>query len=400
MPDKNYTFQLLTVDSSRTSKIQTEEQMLYSLMSNNDLWNSPKLHKNKIEWGGLSVTVTEVDMKGTSESPQKAFTISSVGHIEPLEKFRLPLTSHIQKQDFSLVYILTDEISEQIACEIYPKLNRIENRLRHYLIKFFVTKLGPDWWRLTADAEMQKKAHQRRNNERVFSQHIDNKAYLIDFFELGKIVYAQTSGYIEKDDIISKLMSLDESVEALKRFKEELQSNYTKYFKETFKDKGFQDKWIRLEEIRHKVAHNNLFVHEDLIKANEYIDSLQSIIDEAEQKIDEVAFSKGEQAAIQESIMESLSQPVTSPTGQFSAITKEILLDELEKQERIEREHGGYVGLSRFVKICLGDQGYDYVSSYNIINELVEAKELELYDKSTADGYPARAIRRMKIAED
>lgn len=391
----NFIFEILAVDSTRTSKIQTEDQMLYSLMSNNDLWSSPKLHKNKIECGGLSISVSEVDMKGASESRQKAFLINSAGPLEPLEKFRLPLTSHIQKQDFALVYILSDEVSEQIAREIYPKLNRIENRLRRYLIKFFVTKLGPDWWRLTADAEMQKKAHQRRNNERVFSQHIDNKAYLIDFNELGKIVYAQSSGYIDKDDIINKVMSLDDSIDALKRLKEEVQSNYTKYFKETFKDKAFQDKWVRLEEIRHKVAHNNLFINDDLVRADEYIANLKTIIDEAEHKIDEVVFSQGEQAAIQESIIESLSQPIVTSANLYSAITEQILLTELEKRERREEEHGGYVGLSRFVKIYLGDQGYDYASSYDIINELVERKIVEIYDKQTAEGYPARAIRKM-----
>ena len=42
-----------------------------------------------------------------------------------------------------------------------------------------------------------------------------------------------------------------------------LETNYIKFFQDTFKDKGFQDKWTQLEEIRHKVAHSNLFTIED-----------------------------------------------------------------------------------------------------------------------------------------
>jgi hypothetical protein len=309
MTTETFTYEILCVDSASSSKVKTNEQFAYSLLSNSELWNNPKynLKQHRIDDTKFSVTISNVDTKSAPDfAPQNSFRVSVVGQFDALEKARLPLITHVKKQDIPVVYVLTDEISEQIAQQIYPRINKVENRLRRYLIKFFATKLGSDWWRLTADSEMQFKAQQRRNNELVFSPHVDNKAYLIDFGELGKIVYIQSSGFINKEDIIKKVMSLGNDVESIIRLKEELQSNYTKYFKSTFKDRSFQEKWERVEKIRHKVAHNNLFTKEDLDQAIKLSEELIKIIEDADQKVDEVVFSKGEQEAIQEAIIESL----------------------------------------------------------------------------------------------
>lgn len=397
-----FTFEILCVDSENISKIQTTEQLLYSLLSNGDLWTSPELNltRHQIKASGLSVTVNNIDVQGAPDFvPQKAFRLDTEGEFDALEKFRLPLVAHIRHQNIGLVYVLRDEISEDIAFDIYPWINGAENRLRGYLIKFFVTKLGPDWWKLTADVEMQKKAQQRRNNERVFSQYVDNKAYLIDFGEIGKIVYAQSSGFLDKEAIIDRVMNLDHTADAITRLQQELQTNYTKFFKETFKDKGFQDKWIQLEEIRRKVAHSNLFTIEDRAKADELTDSLYEIINEAEKGIDKVVFSTGEQVAIQEAIIESLSQPSTPSYGFYAPITEETLLIELAGQEQFSESRGGYVGLSHFVKVHLGYQNYDYATSYYVINEMVRRGIVEIYDTTSLLGYPARAIRRIEGTE-
>jgi hypothetical protein len=403
MSNDTFAFEILCVDSENISKIQTVEQLLHSLMSNGDLWGSQavKLNQLNLESTDLSVSVNVVDVKGPPDfQSQKAFRIDAKGKFAGLEAFRFPLVAHLRKHDIGLVYILWDEVSEEIACDIYPWVRGVENRLRGYLIKFFVTKLGPDWWKLTADVEMQKKAHQRRNNERVFSQHIDNKAYLIDFGEIGRIVYAQSSGFLDKEAIIDRVMKLEHTADAIARLQQELQSNYTKFFKETFKDKGFQDKWIQLEEIRHKVAHSNLFTIEDRTKADELTDSLYKIINEAERGIDAVVFSTGEQVAIQEAIIESLSQPSTPSYGSYTPnlydpISEEELLRQLALQEQYSESTGGFVGLAHFVKVRLGNKAYDYATSYALIEDLERRGVLEVYDTYSSSGYPARAIRRI-----
>ena len=115
--------------------------------------------------------------------------------------------------------------------------------------------------------------------------------YLIDFGELGKMVYSLSSGYINKDDILNKLLNIEESVDALKELKNELQSNYNKFFKDTFKDKQFQKKWESIEKLRHKVAHNNLFIQEDLTKGKRDCEELIKIIEEANKAMEQINFT-------------------------------------------------------------------------------------------------------------
>ena len=173
-----------------------------------------------------------IDAKRASEIvPQKAFLIEVESEFAALEKFRLPLIAHIRAQEIRLVYILRDEVSEKIARDIYPLLNRVENRLRGYLIKFFVTKLGPDWWKLTADEEMQKKLIKEKTIKGFFSQHIDNKAYLIDFGEIGKIVYAQSSGFIKKEAIVDRVMALEPTADAVKELQKDLETIISSFSK-------------------------------------------------------------------------------------------------------------------------------------------------------------------------
>ena len=145
------------------------------------------------------------------------------------------LLKYLKTLNFDSLHVLEDHISLRIAQSIYPGIYKVESFLRKYVIKFFAIKLGPEWWNLTADSEMQKKTIQRKNNETIFSEFVDNKVYLIDFGELGKLIYSQSSGNLSKDDIINKVMKLEDTADALKKFKDEIQTNYNKFFKNTFK---------------------------------------------------------------------------------------------------------------------------------------------------------------------
>ena len=109
---------------------------------------------------------------------------------------------------------------------------------RGYLIRFMATRIGPRWWELTASSEMTAKANMRKKNERVFGKHIENSAFLIDFDELGEIIYEQSSGNLTREDIVSRVSSLAETPEAIRSLKQELRTNYHKFFKESFADKN------------------------------------------------------------------------------------------------------------------------------------------------------------------
>jgi hypothetical protein len=308
-------YELLCIDSTKASKIRTVAQFAYSFMANDDLLQSPKIDAKQRQVSNAQITIGIDAIDTNAENIiQHAFLVRATASYGELEPVRIRLLTHIRAHGFQTVYVLADEISEQIAQRIYPRINRIENRLRKYLIKFFATKLGTDWWRLTADADMQIKVQQRKNNEIYFAQHVDNRIYLIDFGELGKIVYTQSSGFISKEDIIKKIMSLQPEGSAVNQLKSEIQSNYTKYFKQTFKEAAFQSKWEELEKIRHKVAHNNLFTGGDLDQALRLADELEQIIEQADSQILKIVLSPNEREAIEDIIVESIiaEDPVSS----------------------------------------------------------------------------------------
>src|SRR5437016_2464211 len=135
---------------------------------------------------------------------------------------------------------------------------------------------------MTASSEMTDKAKTRKKNERIFGKHIENSAYLIDFDDLGEIVYEQCSGFLTRDDIVKRIAAVPETPDAIHALKQELQSNYLKLFKESFADKNFKDKWKQFEELRNRIAHNNLFTADDLKKGNLLADEITKIISDAD----------------------------------------------------------------------------------------------------------------------
>jgi hypothetical protein len=253
------------------------------------------------------------------------------------------------------------------------------------------TRIGPRWWEATASGEWRKKVSERKNNETVFSKYVDSNAYLIDFSDLGKMVYEQSSGFNSKDDVIRKITECDETPEAIKRLKEELKSNYQKFFKQHFRDNDFQQKWEKLQWYRNKVAHNNLFVDEDAVTAKEIAASLLAIIKTASDEIPNIQIEEAERAAIRESIVEKGLA--------FEVVTEEKFMYELARAEQYFDEPGKYVGLSHFIKGHLGPMGYDYASSYSVAEKLQALGRLEFYKaKHPTDEYEVTAVRATEVS--
>jgi hypothetical protein len=386
-------FEVLCVDVKKDSGILKEDNILYSLMGNSNLFSDPIKKKNSINDSGTGITlrVSKVDSQdGSDEAIKVSYIINIEGNYNSLEPFRLKLILHLNNY-FNTVYIVNDDVSYNIACELYPEVNKVENALRKYLVKFFVTKLGSDWWSVTADSEMHKKASFRKNNENIFGHHIDNRVYLVDFGELGKIVYQQSSGFINKEDIVSKIMAIEETSEAIKTFKGQLQNNYTKFFKDTFKDNGFQQKWEKIEKIRHKIAHNSLFSNSDFEEARKLCDDVYNIINNANKSVESIVFSSDEKEALRDNIVQN---------NAYKVITESELLSKLKSSEEWAAERHlnglgeGFVGHSSFVKNYLGQAGYDIGSSFRVLSDLIGKSEVEMYDfVGSKNDYPVKAIK-------
>lgn len=384
-------YEVLCVDNIGNCVVKTEKAFCYALLSHSDLFVSAKLsHDDQIEdkKNNLEIKVAKIDPDDDiKEDLRNSFMVRVKAPYKNIEPFRLRLLTHLKELKFEHLYVLNDDASSEIAKDIYPAINSVENALRRYLIKFLVTKLGPNWWSLTADAEMKKKVVSRKNNESNFSKKADSKAYLIDFGELGKIVYAQSSGFISRDDIYTRVMEMEETSEAVSALKVELQSNYNKFFKESFKDKNFQQKWEELEKIRHKVAHNSLFIEGDRINAIRLTGELISIIEDADEKIAAISFSSDDREAIQGYIASESSLKV---------ITREEMITKLKTSMKFTRDKDyDFLGLKSFVVNYLGNAGFDFKSSYDVIDQLEQDGVIELYEHQ-GDGHE-RAVKAIKI---
>ncbi len=325
----------------------------------------------------MSLTVEEVEEASSSAKSQgedlgRAFLLALNGRYEDVEPIREPLAALLKHEGFDLLYVLRDEVSEHIACKLYPLLYRIENLLRGYLIRFMATRVGPGWWELTASSEMTEKAKARKKNERAFGKHIDNSAFLIDFDELGEMVYEQSSGFLTREDVVARVSSLPETPEAIKALKQELQSNYHKLFKESFADKDFKDKWKQFETLRNKIAHNNLFTAEDLLAGERLAREITDIITAADAQAAKLVITTEEREAIKEQVAKASS-------WQTAELNEVAFLAELDRVQRVFAARNGFVGLTYFVNNILIPKRYSYASSRAMIEQLKNTGQIEVY---------------------
>jgi hypothetical protein len=320
---------------------------------------------------------------------------------ESLEAFRKPLLIHLKNRlSFNNIRILKDDISTRIANEIYPLINNVENTLRRFIAIFFTQKIGVDWFNLTVPQLIKNKITNRKNNEVVFAPLIDNDVTLIDFDDLGEIIYKQNTGFNTQENILEKIMSVS-TADELSIFKQEVQTNYTKYFKDSFQQHGFDKKWKDLFNIRNKVAHNNLFVTTDLESAKSLETELIKIIKDAESNINSFKLSVEEQQSILQATITSDKEyrqtneeqdvagvkvvgkmDLSAYEEPVSVITEDELIKLLKTAEKSGQTKGyKFIGLKSFVTKYLPQKGYYATSiSYSMINILKEKSKVEIYD--------------------
>ncbi|MEG4084764.1 Swt1 family HEPN domain-containing protein [Microcoleus sp. POL10_C6] len=378
--DNNLKFEILALNRPEQSSILSECELLYSLRSKSLLWKTPSFDETNLR---ITENTNTLEVKGVKANtgideefskyaePSQAFLVTVTGNSDWLEPKRKLIVEFLQQQKFNHLYVLIDQVSEQIACEIYPLIYKVENLLRAYIVKFMTTRMSPKWWDDTATNDLKQKVKDRKNNEKEFAEYIDNKIYLIDFSDVGKLIYFHSTGFTSKEDIISKISEIEETPEAIRKLKQEIQTNYQRFFKDSFKNKNFQQKWEELEKIRHKVAHNNLFTNSDLEKGKQLAKELLEIIDTAIKSVDEVTLRPEEVEAIQESF----------PTQEsFTEITEGELLTELREQEGYySNRPNAFVSLSRFVTIHLSGKSYSVPSTYRLVKELEAQQKVEVY---------------------
>lgn len=422
---KEFTFELLIIDPSGNSEIQSPKSLLYGLLSTEKLWENPEEVEEKgkkyINDKNLTLKIKPVDTSSVLYNLYEAAFILKIesGDFEKLEKFRYLLVVHLKSRlRFEHIRILTDDISTEISNKIYPLINELENILRRYLAKFFTQKVGLDWWKQAVPDKVIEKTKMRQDNENVFSKIVETDMTLIDFNDLGEIIYKHKLGFNKPENLTDKILSIS-STEELQKLQQDLDGNYNRFFKQHFQTFSFDSKWKQLFQLRNKVAHNNLFIKSDLDNAIKLHAEIKDIILKAEDKIDDFRFSVEEQEAMIKTSSENIasSQPRTEElitnikiVGKIDLpekldndneiISEETLLKELIRAEdSLKYKNLTFIGLKSFVTNVLASKGYSFGPTYAQINVLKDKGKIEIYDVENDNEnstWPVKAIRLVK----
>jgi len=417
-----YRFQLLAIDTVGESEIESLNALKHGILSSDKLLKNLNIQEsdNRIilqdTQAEVSITISMVDTSQVlNDLIDAAFIVSLEGeNSETIEAMRTPLLVHLRKRLlFSNLRILIDDVSANIAQSIYPIINDVELRLRKYLMQFFIQKVGVNWWQLTAPRPFIEKVNSRRFKFKDLSEYVTLDVSLIDFDDLGELIYKHNTGFQRSEALIEKIKQVN-TIEELRLLKSELENNYTRFFKETFQDKDFEKKWLSMIDVRNRVAHNSYFTNDDLRFAQSLHNELVAIIENAETQITSFRFSIEEQQIIRERTIqmaaenEEESEIRTGPTGlkilgkiqlpesqTTKIITEDDLVDELYNAlEKAKHENYPYLGLKYFVTKYLSDKGYATGPSYALVNILKDKGFVDFYDVTPPGlSYPVKALR-------
>lgn len=413
-------FELFCIDPE---DIKNELALAQALCFSNNLWNgkNPKIENEKSririkeDETGINIIIKATDISNAlTNYYEVAFVLNIFSDdFEAIEGIRIKILNHLKHTlKFNHIRLLTDDISTYIANKLYPEINKIENLLRRYLIKFFIQRVGFEWWETTANKNMIEKVKMRKADKRdEISLLIDDEVRYVDFDDLGELIYKQSSGYNNPDKIVNRLLNISNNEDFI-NLQNELQSNYTKYFKENFYEKQFEQKWRDIIKLRHKVAHHGIFYKHELNYGLEILKSLTEIISTAEKLIDNVVFSIEDKEALRNAKIEAnqeeniqrddlkiigrieVGSTYNKYENSYSDIEEDDMLYELEVLQK--NKWNRFIGLRWFTTEYLANKNYSISTSFILINILIDKGKIIKYDVNSPNGYTVVAI---KVAE-
>ena len=313
------------------------------------------------------------------------FELEISGNTNVIHQVRAPLLDSLREfcesgSHKGQINVLFDSISLKIARKLYPEIYFIENRLRSFLVRYFVLNLGHDWFNLTADPEMKEKVRKRPGFKNSFD-FIEDYLYKIDLNDIAKILFRHSYANMEKKDIINKILEIDPEdpnlVEKISRMKRDILPNRDKFFEQYVPDRGkFQEKMEYLVKIRNKIAHNGLFTADEEKKVLQVVFSTNDILIDAEKNL---FTSKNNTLSRRQNIEQNMNIILNEEAIKVPTI--EIILEQLEYSEAWAEDIFGYVTLNAFIYKYLGKKlKYNPSISMAIIHkELIPMELAKIY---------------------
>lgn len=208
-------------------------------------------------------------------------------------------TINLYKSEKNYIYIntLEDEISKYYSERLYPKFNKIENKLRKIIYIFMENNLGSLWMEKSIGPNLKEKLDKSFQDRHIKDNQND---YLIntDFIVLGKFLFEEyTTGKFEDiESKIKKLEGIDESQlrSEIKKIQEDYtkKSNYNRYFDGKLENDNLKKKWESLYNYRCLVAHNKRIRKKEFETSNKLIEDLDKVFEKCLTNIDNVKVPK------------------------------------------------------------------------------------------------------------
>lgn len=396
-------FEILCLDNAEAVKSRTVKTLLFALMANDMLFENPTMKETmgEIEDSDkqiqLRIMQFSTDKMLTGARYSVAFTISvCCDNLNTLDTFRIQLVKYIKSIGFSNIRILLDQVSQTIAVSLYPTIYALENKVRTFVINFFLKNIGTNWTKLALSADTLTKIKNRKSNDKIFviNSLVDSDVSLIDFDDLGKILYSENSILSSKkaDNVTILIDKISNASDLMTLKSEVLEGNFYKYFKDCFTQQDFQNKWFELYYYRNKLAHNGSFSQEEAKLCKKLCEDISSIIDTAYKKLDTFKLSTSDQEALMDAVNEltnAAQEENSFNKTPYKTVPEKTLLKELA----IAEDKLPFVGLRHFVIEWLGKKGYAYDSSFTLINYLEDKGILNLKKvKDPNNEYPTTAI--------
>ncbi len=363
-------FELLCFDLDNRCPFGADVNKFTSILNGNTklFSSSASTTSNVIKDKNLQVTITLIE-GNSSVDYKSAFLVNTSFNTFPdieIDKFRIELVKYLVTLQFGKIYVSKDEFSRKLLNELYPKINELENLLRSYVTKHMSIKEGVAYWfARSTNNEAKNKVDKRKNRENIFSilspkeetNIVDTKISLIDFEDLGEIVYSNSFGNQNISDLVEKILSSSD----LENLKSSVQRNSDKYF-QSFKEVDFQNRWGFLKDIRHKVAHNGYITYDEYTKAKDDTISLLEFITKLDKEIIDIEFNDFD---IDRSLYNESSHL-------YKDISKNELLAELKSYKEWGDSIGrDFLGLKNFLYNRLGgSKGYHIGKAWDRLEEL------------------------------
>ncbi len=394
-------FQILCLDSEELVKSKSVPTFMHALLANDKLFVSPTSNIENKEIidskTGIKILIEQYDTSNfvTGARLSLAYIVTVTSENEDiLDEYRISIVDYIKELKFSNIRILVDEVSEKLACELYPTIYKLENKVRSFIVNFFIKNFGINWLELAVSKDVLEKISKRKDNDKIFvkSGKINSDVILMDFDDLGRIIYDDKSILsTRKIDNISILIEKVRSATSLEILKADVvEGNFYKYFKDCFTQKDFANKWYELYYYRNKTAHNSYFTKNEFETCTKLCEDISNTIDNAYEKLDTFKLSVTDMEAFTEAVkdigdkdsdyeMNNFSDATSyiqhfGRVNRFKNIDEQTLLDELQ----IAANSLPFVGLKYFVIDILGQKNYLYKSSFAMINLLVDKGILSL----------------------